>query len=168
MKDDAQRITSAFPMCPLIIVVTVLVNTLFVSMVISAFRSSVLVLEILSLIILISPALFIPLHLIVDEKSIRIWRPIGKVEIPLEDIKSCSIIEDSRSFFDKTIRTFGSGGMYGCLGYFRHDKYGKTRMFVTHTKQCFLIRMKDGRSFVVSSPKREEIVEYINGLRGVK
>ena len=162
MKDSATKIASAFPMSPLIIVVTVLVNVLFISMVISAFRSSILVLEILSLTILISPALFIPLRRIVAEDSLSIWRPIGKVEIQLEDIKSCSIIEDSRSFFDKAIRTFGSGGLYGYLGHFKHDKYGKMRMFVTHTKQCFLIRMKDGRNFVVSSPKREEIVEFIN------
>ena len=162
MKDNEHRIASAFPMSSVIIVVTVLVNVLFISMVISAFRSSILVLEILSLVILISPALFIPLRMIVDEDSLSIWRPIGKVKIHLEDIKSCSIVEDSRNFIDKTIRTFGSGGLYGCIGYFRHDKYGKMRMFVTHTKQCFLIRMKDGRNFVVSSPKREEIVEFIN------
>ena len=162
MKDSATKIASAFPMSPLIIIVTVLVDALFVSMVISAFRSSILALEILSLVILLSPSLFVPLRLIVDEKRLRIWRPIGKVEIQLEDIKSCSIIEDSRSFFDKAIRTFGSGGLYGYLGHFRHDKYGKMRMFVTHTKQCFLIQMKDGRNLVFSSPKREEIVEYIS------
>ena len=161
MKDNTTRITSSFPMSPLIIIITILTNALFVSMVISAFRSSILVLEILSLTILVSPALFIPLRLIINEKSLRIWRPIGKVEIRLEDIKSCSIIEDSRSIFDKTIRTCGSGGLYGCLGHFRHDKYGKMRMFVTHMQQCFLIRMKDGRNFVVSSPKRDEIVEFV-------
>jgi len=150
-------------MSPVILVVTVLVNALFVSMVISAFRSSILAIEILSLVILISPALFAPLRLIVDEKSLRIWRPIGKVEIQLEDIKSCNIIEDNRGFFDKTIRTCGSGGLYGCLGHFRHSVYGKMRLFVTHLKQCFMIRMKDGRIFVVSSPKRKEIMEFING-----
>ena len=84
------------------------------------------------------------------------------MKIPLEDIKSCTIIEYSRSIFDKTIRTFGSGGLYGFIGHFKHDKYGKMRMFVTHTKQCFLIRMKDGQHFVISSPKREEIVEFIS------
>ena len=87
--------------------------------------------------------------------------PWTKVEIPLEDVKSCSITDDSRSIFDKTIRTWGSGGMYGCLGHFRHSTYGKMRMFVTHMQQCFLIRMKDGRNFVVSSPKREEIVKFV-------
>ena len=149
-------------MSPVIIVVTILVNALFVSMVISAFRSSILVLKILSLVILISPALFIPLRLIVTKKRLKIWRPIGKVEIQFADIKSCSLIEDSRSIFDKTIRTCGSGGLYGYLGHFRHDKYGKMRMFVTHTKQCFLIQMKDGQNFVISSPKRDEIVKFIS------
>ena len=90
------------------------------------------------------------------------------MKIPLEDIKSCTIIEYSRSIFDKTIRTFGSGGLYGFIGHFKHDKYGKMRMFVTHTKQCFLIRMKDGRHFIISSPKREEIVEFINAVKSNK
>lgn len=161
MKDDTTRITSPFPMNALIIIVTTLVNLLFVHIVYLTFRDDIMVLKIFALAMLIGPALFIPLRLIVNEKSLRIWRPIGKVEIPIEDIKSCSVIEDSRSFFDKTIRTWGSGGMYGCLGHFRHETLGKMRMFVTHTGQCFLIKTKDGKNFVISSPKREEIVEFI-------
>ena len=163
MKDNTTKFTSAFPMSPLIVIITTLYNLLILSMVYNAFRSSIIVLEIISLFFLISPSFFIPLRLVVDEDSLKIWRPVGKVKIPLEDIKSCTIIEDNHSIFDKTIRTFGSGGLYGFIGHFKHDKYGKMRMFVTHTKQCFLIRMKDGRHFVVSSPKREEIVEFING-----
>ena len=90
-------------MSPLIVIITTLYNLLILSMVYNAFRSSIIVLEIISLVFLISPSFFIPLRLIVTEKSLRIWRPIGKVEIPLEDIKSCTIIEDSRSIFGKTI-----------------------------------------------------------------
>ncbi|KWW25511.1 MAG: hypothetical protein F082_744 [bacterium F082] len=162
MKDDATKITSLFPMSTLIIIITTLYNLLILSMVYNAFRSSIIVLEIISLVFLISPSFFIPLRLVVTEKSLRIWRPIGKVEISLEDIKSCTIIGDSRSIFDKTIRTFGSGGLYGFIGHFKHDKYGKMRMFVTHTKQCFLLRLKDEQHFIISSPKREEIVEFIS------
>ena len=164
MRDNTTKITSAFPMSPLIVIITTLYNLLILSMVYNAFRSSIIILEIISLVFLITPSFFIPLRLVVIEKSLRIWRPIGKVEISLEDIKSCNVIEDSLSLFDKTIRTCGSGGLYGFIGHFKHDKYGKLRMFVTHTKQCFLIRMKDGRHFVISSPKREEIVEFISQL----
>ena len=161
MKD--KRITSAFPMSALIIIITTLYNLMILTMVYNAFRSSIIALEIISLVILISPAFFIPLRLVVDEECLRIWRPIGKMEIRLENIQSCSVIEDSRSILDKTIRTFGSGGLYGFLGHFKHNRYGKMRMFVTHPKQCFLIRTKDGRNFVVSSPKRKEIVEFVKG-----
>lgn len=162
MKDDATKITSLFPMSTLIIIITTLYNLLILSMVYNAFRNSIIVLEIISLFFLISPSFFIPLRLVVDEDSLKIWRPVGKVKIPLEDIKSCNVIEDSHSLFDKTIRTCGSGGLYGFIGHFKHDKYGKLRMFVTHTKQCFLIKTKNGKYFVISSPKRAEIVEFIS------
>lgn len=162
MKDDATRITSLFPMSTLIIIITSLFNLLILSMVINAFQSDILVLEIVSLAFLIGPMLFMPLRLIVSEKSLRIWRPIGKVEIQISDIKSCSVIVDSHSVFDKTIRIFGSGGAYGCLGVFRHDRLGKIRMFVTHIDQCFLIQTKDGKLLVISSPKRNEIVDFIS------
>ena len=164
MKDNSTRITSSFPMSAMIVIITTLFNLLILSMVVSAFWSDILVLEILSLTFLIVPALFMPLRLIVSEKSLRIWRPIGKVEIQIADIKSCSMIEDSRKIFDKTIRTFGSGGAYGFLGRFRHDTYGKMRFFVTHSDQCFLIHTKQGKYYVISSPKREEIVELISQL----
>ena len=34
--------------------------------------------------------------------------------------------------------------------------------FVTHREQCFLVKTKNDRIFVISSPKREEIVSFIN------
>ncbi len=162
MKDNTTKITSAFPMSPLIVIITTLYNLLILSMVYNAFRSSIIILEIISLVFLITPSFFIPLRLVVTEKNLRIWRLIGKIEISLEDINSCTISGDSRSVFDKTIRTFGSGGLYGFIGHFKHDKYGKMRMFVTHTKQSFLIKTKNGKYFVISSPKRAEIVEFIS------
>ena len=162
MKDNEHRITSLFPMSSRIVTITILINLPLIYMVIREFLDSNLVLEILSLVILISPALIIPLRLKVTEKSLKIRRPIGEMEIMLKDIQSCNLIEDGRSFIRDTVRTNGSGGLYGYIGYFEHDKYGKMRLFVTHLQQCFFIQMTDGRIFVVSSPKREEIVEFIN------
>ena len=69
MKDDATKITSLFPMSTLIIIITSLFNLLILSMVINAFQSDILVLEIVSLAFLIGPMLFMPLRLIVSEKK---------------------------------------------------------------------------------------------------
>ena len=67
MKD--KRITSAFPMSALIIIITTLYNLLILAMVYNAFQSSIIVLKIISLVFLISPSFFIPLRLVVTEKK---------------------------------------------------------------------------------------------------
>lgn len=154
-------IKSFFKWDALAIVITIVFDAIMISAVISIFMDSIISLGIIFLLITVACALFFPIRLIVTEDAVKIRRPIGTVKIDMKDILSCSIIEDERRFFDHTIRTFGSGGAYGYWGCFRHEKYGKMRFFVTHRQQCFLIILKDGKHYVISSEKRDEIVSFI-------
>ena len=156
------KIKSFFPWDFLISIITIVFNALFIFCVWDAFRTGVLAFEIISLCIIIIPILFLPIRLIVTDQELRIIRLCGFVKIDVSDIKSCVIIKDSEDFFNNGVRRFGSGGMYGVLGHFKHDRLGKMRCFVTHREQCFLVRTKSNRCFVISSPKREEIVSFIN------
>ena len=156
------KIKSFFPLDFLISIITIVFNALFIFCVWDAFRTGVLAFEIISLCIIIIPILFLPIRLIVTDQELRIIRLCGWVKIDVSDIKSCVIIKDSEDFFNNGVRRFGSGGMYGVLGHFKHDRLGKMRCFVTHREQCFLIKTKNDRIFVISSPKREEIVSFIN------
>ena len=156
------KIKSFFPWDFLISIITIVFNALFIFCVYDAFRTGVLAFEIISLCIIIIPILFLPIRLIVTDQKVRIIRLCGWVKIDVSDIKSCVIIKDSEEFFNNGVRRFGSGGMYGVLGHFKHDRLGKVRCFVTHREQCFLVRTKSNRCFVISSPKREEIVSFIN------
>ena len=156
------KIKSFFPWDFLISIITIVFNALFIFCVYDAFRTGVLAFEIISLCIIIIPILFLPIRLIVTDQKVRIIRLCGFVKIDVSDIKSCVIIKDSEEFFNNGVRRFGSGGMYGILGHFKHDRLGKMRCFVTHREQCFLVRTKSNRCFVISSPKREEIVSFIN------
>ena len=156
------KIKSFFPWDFLISIITIVFNALFIFCVYDAFRTGVLAFEIISLCIIIIPILFLPIRLIVTDQKVRIIRLCGFVKIDVSDIKSCVIIKDSEEFFNNGVRRFGSGGMYGVLGHFKHDRLGKMRCFVTHRKQCFLVKTKNDRIFVISSPKREEIVSFIN------
>ncbi len=156
------KIKSFFPWDFLISIITIVFNALFIFCVWDAFRTGVLAFEIISLCIIIIPILFLPIRLIVTDQELRIIRLCGFVKIDVSDIKSCVIIKDSEDFFNNGVRRFGSGGMYGVLGYFKHDRLGKMRCFVTHREQCFLVRTKSNRCFVISSPKREEIIAFIN------
>ena len=154
-------IKSSFKWDTMAIIVTIVFNAILISFVISAFKSSIILLELVSLLMTVSCALFVPVRLIVSKDTIIIRRPIGTVKIDMSDIMNCSIVENEERFFDKTIRTCGSGGAYGYWGYFRHDVYGKIRLFVTHKKQCFLIKLNNGKYYVISSKKREKIVKFI-------
>lgn len=156
------KIKSFFPLDFLISIITIVFNALFIFCVWDAFRTGVLAFEIISLCIIIIPILFLPIRLIVTDQELRIIRLCGFVKIDVSDIKSCVIIKDSEEFFNNGVRRFGSGGMYGVLGHFKHDRLGKMRCFVTHREQCFLVKTKNDRIFVISSPKREEIVSFIN------
>ena len=156
------KIKSFFPWDFLISIITIVFNALFIFCVWDAFRTGVLAFEIISLCIIIIPILFLPIRLIVTDQELRIIRLCGWVKIDVSDIKSCVIIKDSEEFFNNGVRRFGSGGMYGVLGHFKHDRLGKMRCFVTHREQCFLVRTKSNRCFVISSPKREEIIAFIN------
>lgn len=156
------KIKSFFPCDFLISIITIVFNALFIFCVYDAFRTGVLAFEIISLCIIIIPILFLPIRLIVTDQELRIIRLCGFVKIDVSDIKSCVIIKDSEDFFNNGVRRFGSGGMYGVLGHFKHDRLGKMRCFVTHREQCFLVKTKNDRIFVISSPKREEIVSFIN------
>ena len=154
-------IKSSFKWDNLAIIITIVFDAILLSMVIAAFRSSLVLIEIFSILLAVSCALFFPIRLIVTDDTIKIRRPIGTVKVDINDILSCCIIEDEKQFFDKVIRTCGSGGAYGYWGYFRHSKYGKMRFFVTHRQQCFHIKLKDGKHYVISSEKRDEIVRFI-------
>ena len=146
----------------LAIIITLVYNAIIITCGIYAFRDSVLIAAILMICVFVLPILFMPLSLRVSENDVKIFRLIGRVRISLCDVKSVTIIEDDERFFNKLIRTCGSGGAYGYWGFFKHEKHGKVRMFVTDREQCFLIKCNDGKVFVVSSPKRQEIVGYLN------
>ena len=156
------KIKSFFPWDSLISVITIIFNAIFLFCVWDAFQTGVLLFEIISLCFITIPVLFLPLRLVVTDENVIIYRLCGMVKIKLSDIMSCYIIENSYEFFNNGARRFGSGGMYGVLGHFKHDKLGKMRCFVTHREQCFIIKKKDGKIFVITSPRRKEIVEFIN------
>lgn len=144
-----------------VIIMTVFYNAIIVACAIRPFWDHMLWVEILMVFLFLLPMLFWPIRLKVSDDEIKIFRPVGPVKVPFADVKSVSFIEDGEQFFDKLIRTFGSGGVYGYWGWYKHEKHGKVRMFVTDMKHCFLVKLKNGKMFVVSSTKRQEIVKFI-------
>lgn len=114
----------------------------------------------LILLIIIGILLFVPLKLIVDTRQIKLVRIIPNLIIPLSEIAEVELITDPK-FTNNMIRTFGCGGVMGYFGSFRHDRLGNLKMYVTHRQQMFFIRLKNGKYYIFSSHKRNQIVQMI-------
>lgn len=95
---------------------------------------------------LIVPALFyMPLSISVDDKSVKIRRPLLTKHIPISDmsdVKLCAPTMGAR-------RICGSGGWLGWYGWFSEGDLGKYFAYYGKASDCFLVTLKDGRKYML-------------------
>jgi Protein of unknown function (DUF2679). len=101
---------------------------------------------------------YMPLKVIVDKDTIYINQFKGGITIPIEDIVEIRRYtgEDSKN----TVRTFGSGGLFGFLGKFKNPQIGKFEMFATDTKDRTLIKTND-KVYVISCANPNVFIETV-------
>ncbi len=81
--------------------------------------------------------LYMPYKIGYNDRSVYIQRIKGKVEIPFDSILSITPI--NQDILQNSIRTFGSGGFLGNIGYFKNDKLGTYIMYTTSTEKMVCI-----------------------------
>ncbi len=102
---------------------------------------------------------YTPMRLKANDETITVRRLFGSLEIPLNKVTGVSRI--SKSDIDGSIRTFGSGGVFGYLGRFQNDRFGNYTMYATDLNNLILIRT-DNKKYVFSCTKALKFVDYIN------
>ncbi|MDE7466212.1 MAG: PH domain-containing protein [Muribaculaceae bacterium] len=71
-------------------------------------------------------------------------------------------IESVKQFYPTVgIRLCGSGGFFGYWGYFRDLQIGAFIGFYGSSDNCFLVKMKDGRQYVLGCKDANELIPYI-------
>ncbi|MCW3084676.1 MAG: hypothetical protein JWP12_2042 [Bacteroidetes bacterium] len=91
--------------------------------------------------------LFHPVGYEVTQGAIVIKRPANKVTINKQGIESVRLLEKSETA--GTIRSFASGGLFGYFGKF-NGPLGKMTWYVTNKNNMVLLKMRDGKIYVVS------------------
>lgn len=112
-----------------------------------------------SLLTLIGAWIFSILTYTLTEDFLIIHRPIGSVKIPIKEIKEIRHLDKFNMF--GTIRTFGSGGLFGYYGKFYIPKLGHVNMFCTQRIHQILIITKDEKKRIIS-PDDLKIVDDIS------
>jgi len=118
---------------------------------------------VLSLAALAFGALLAPRGYIVSDDALTIDRLLRPVRIPLATIQSVEIIPAER--VSGSLRTLGSGGLFGYYGRFRNQALGRFRMYATRGDGYVLVRA--GQSYVLTPDAPARFVETINRSRGV-
>ena len=93
-------------------------------------------------------ALWTPLRIIVTDRQIQLCRPVGRLRINRSDI--VRVEEVSSGVVLNSFRV-GSGGPFGYWGRWQSDSLGWYTLFATNLQDLCLIRLSNGRVYVVSS-----------------
>lgn len=111
-----------------------------------------------SLIIVLVGLFYCPTHVSADGCAVAVHRALsGRKVFRYDDIKSVDTIYPSAG----GIRLCGSGGFFGYWGYFSDILIGQYFGYYADRSQCFVIKLKNDRQYVVSCENHVEMVTYI-------
>lgn len=102
---------------------------------------------------------YAPIRLKANGDKITIRLLLVLREIPLNEV--IEVRKLSKFEVSGSIRTFGSGGLFGYLGCFKNNKLGNYTMYATEWNNLVLIRTNN-KKYVISCTKAQDLVEYIN------
>ena len=101
---------------------------------------------------------FTPMAISVEDGCLNINMLLRTKSIPLRDIQSVALCPPTMS--EK--RLLGSGGFFGYWGWFREPSIGRYFAYYGKASDCFLVRLKDGRLYMLGCVDALGIMECIN------
>ncbi len=116
-----------------------------------------------TLIVLCGVSLFFtPQSVIVEDGCVNVNTFLRAKSIPLRDIAGVALCPPSLT----ERRILGSGGWFGYWGWFREPSIGKYFAYYGKASDCFLVRLKNGKLYMLGCVDPESMVEYIRQAIG--
>ena len=101
---------------------------------------------------------YMPISIEANGKELCINRSLWFKKIPMSQIESVRKCEPTMA----ERRIFGSGGWFGYWGWFSERALGKYFAFYGRSSECFLVRLHNGRQYMLGCKDPEEMVEYVS------
>lgn len=109
------------------------------------------------LILFITSLFFGAAYIKADSHYIIMGSLLRGKKIPMADVESVELFQPTMG----ALRIVASGGYMGYWGLFREGDIGKYYGFYGKASDCFLVRMKDGRKYVLGCNNPAKMVDYI-------
>lgn len=106
---------------------------------------------------LVMALIYVPLSISVKDDKLTVNRIIFPKSIPLADIKSVELCPPTMA----EIRICGSGGWLGYWGKFSEPSIGKYFAYYGKASECFLVKLNDGRQYMLGCENPAKMVEFI-------
>lgn len=111
------------------------------------------------LILLLVPSLFFaPVSVKADNDAVTVSSIFKSRKIRMNNIRSVELFQPTMG----AIRICASGGYMGYWGQFREGDIGQYTAYYGKSSDCFLIRTKDGRQYVLGCQNPSAMVGYIS------
>lgn len=108
--------------------------------------------------LLLCVLIYMPLSISVNKTELNINRSFKIKTILLSDIKSVELCPPTIA----ERRICGSGGFFGYWGWFREKDLGKYFAYYGKVSDCFFIRLKDGRQYMIGCENPQSVVSCIS------
>ena len=125
-------------------------------------RAALLFVGLLSLVALTGSAFMAPRGYSIADGRLTILRLVRPVQIPLASIRTVEPLSAER--LAGSLRTFGSGGLFGYYGRFRNAGLGNYRMYATRGDGFVLVRA--ALPYVLTPDSPDRFIETLNRGRG--
>ena len=102
-----------------------------------------------------------PVYIVADDEGVGVRTLARTKHIPYENIDRIVRVNEQPLFSCiSTIRLFGSGGVFGYIGWFRSKGIGTFLSYATDEKNVFLIYRKNGKPVAISVNDPDEFMPY--------
>ncbi|MDE5880645.1 MAG: PH domain-containing protein [Muribaculaceae bacterium] len=101
---------------------------------------------------------YAPLSISVDNRELNVNRCWKAKTIPLSEIESVKLCPPTMA----ERRLCGSGGWFGYWGWFSEPSIGKYFAYYGKASDCFLVRLKDGRQYILGCENPKDMVAYLS------
>lgn len=101
-----------------------------------------------------------PISIELNDQAIIVKKRISRKTIPYYDIESVSSFIPMSWLTNQ--RVVGSGGYAGYWGWFKDPQIGIYFGYYGESSNCFLIRLKNGRQYVIGCEDSKSVIDYIS------
>lgn len=108
-------------------------------------------------VMIVGALIYMPLSVSVNDRALSVRRPLAVKRLPLSDIATIQLMQPTIG--EK--RIIGSGGWFGYWGRFSDRVLGRYFAYYGKASDCFLVRLKDGRQYMIGCEEPGAVVDCV-------